>query len=165
MVGPLASSRSGIRIALIRVCTPHDANGRKSCGRCARNFCTWFRKKQPRTDLKRYGPRSGYWDSAISGTQEKNPASWHFVRFLVTELHSKEGEAPKRGLWVVRSTGPPSSPGRLFSRSMTGGGPVDTAVTSPCPLLTLFIPKAHGFPRTHMGAVTSNGYKSKTAGS
>ena len=29
-----------------------------------------------------------------SGTQEKN-AMWGFVRFLVTELHSKEGEAPK----------------------------------------------------------------------
>ena len=64
------------------------------------------------------------------------------MRFLVTELHSKEGEAPKRGLWAVHSTGPPSSRGRLIPRSMTGGGPVDTAVTSPCPLHKRFIPRA-----------------------
>ena len=85
-------------------------------------------------------------------------ASWHFVRFLVTELHGKEGEAPKRGLWAVRSTGPPSSPGRLVPRSMTGGSPVDTAVTSPCPLHNVFITRALVCPRTHMGDVTSNGY-------
>ena len=91
---------------------------------------------------------------SMAGTQKKKNASWHFVRFLVTELHSKEGEAPKRGLWVVNSTGPPSSPGRLFPRSMTGGGPVDTAVTSPCPLHNRFNPRAPVCPRTHMGGVT-----------
>ena len=90
----------------------------------------------------------------MSATQKKIPALKHFGLFLVTELHSKEGEAPKRGLWVVRSTGPPSSPGRLIPRSMTGGGPVDTAVTSPCPLHNRFIPRAPFCPRTHMGAVT-----------
>ena len=79
---------------------------------------------------------------------DKN-AVWHFVRFLVTELHSKEGEAPKRGLWVVRSTGPPSSPIRLVPRPMAGGS-VDTAVTSPCPLhngvisRALFVQDPHG---------------------
>ncbi len=72
---------------------------------------------------------------------EKKTLREFFAFALVTELHSKEGEAPKRGLWAVRSTGPPSSPGRLFSRSMTGGGPVDTAVTSACPLLKFFIPR------------------------
>ena len=80
-------------------------------------------------------------DLTNSGTQKKQPAMWHFVRFLVTELHSKEGETPKRGLWAVRSTGPPSSPGRLVPRSMTGGGPVDTAVTSQWPLLGSFFPR------------------------
>ena len=64
------------------------------------------------------------------------------MRFLVTELHSKEGEAPKRGLWGGRSTGPPTYPGLLIPRSMTGGGPVDTAVTSPCPLLNSPFPRA-----------------------
>ena len=49
-------------------------------------------------------------------------------------------------------------------RGMTGGGPVDMAVTSPCPLLAAFIPKAPVFPRTHLGAVTSNGYKIKWVG-
>ena len=44
----------------------------------------------------------------MSATQKKT-ATWHFVRFLVTELHGKEGEAPKRGLWAVRSTGPPGN--------------------------------------------------------
>ena len=85
--------------------------------------------------------------------------------FLVSELQSNEGKAPKRGLWgaAIHRTTPP--PGWGIPRGMTGGGPVDTAVTSPCPLLTGFIPKAPGFPRTHMGAVTSNGYKNKTAGS
>ena len=64
------------------------------------------------------------------------------MRFLVTELHSKEGETPKRGLWGGRSTGPPTYPGLLIPRSMTGGGPVDKAVTSACPLLNSFIPRA-----------------------
>ena len=59
----------------------------------------------------------------ISGFPEKEKEKTvmkHFGLFLVTELHSKEGEAPKRGLWAVHSTGPPSSRGRFILRSMTG---------------------------------------------
>ena len=49
-------------------------------------------------------------------------ASWHFVRFLVTELHSQQR---RRGA-KTRPTGgsfhrATQQPGRLISRSMTGG--------------------------------------------
>ena len=93
---------------------------------------------------------------------EKKPVMEISDEFLVSELQSNEGEAPKRGLWgaAIHRTTPP--PGWGIPRGMTGGGPVDTAVTSPCPLLTGFIPRSPAFPRTHLGAVTSNGYKNKT---
>ena len=72
----------------------------------------------------------------------KTPVMAFSDHFAVTELHSREGMA----LWVAygggRSTGPHTCPGLLIPRSMTGGGPVDTAVTSACPLLNSFIPRA-----------------------
>ena len=40
--GHLGRNRCGIRLALIRDCTPRDANRCKRCGRSARIFCTWF---------------------------------------------------------------------------------------------------------------------------
>ena len=89
----------------------------------------------------------------VSNPEKKN-ALEIFALFLVSELQSNEGKAPKRGLWgaAIHRTTPP--PGWGIPRGMTGGGPVDTAVTSPCPLLASFIPRSPGFPRTHMGAVT-----------
>ena len=102
---------------------------------------------------------------ASSATQKKKPALTHFDRFLVTELQSKDSKAPKRDLWGRAHHTTTPHPGWGIPRGMNGGGPVDTAVTSPCPLLAAFIPRSPGFPRTHLGAVTSNGYKNKTAGS
>ena len=64
--GPLGTFRRGIRVALIRYCTPRAANRCKRCGRCARIFCTWFQNKRPRTELMRTESRRGNWDSAVS---------------------------------------------------------------------------------------------------
>ena len=41
---------------------------------------------------------------------------------------------------------------------------MDTVVTSPFPLPAAFIPRHPAFPMTHLGAVTSNGYKIKRLG-
>ena len=99
-----------------------------------------------------------------SATQKKKNAHAFIAKFLVTELQSKEGKAPKRGLWgaAIHRTTPP--PGWVIPRGMTGGGPVDTAVTSPCPLLPSFLPRSPGFPRTHMGPLLETAIKIKRLG-
>ena len=55
----------GIRMALIRYCTPRLLNRCKRCGHCARNFCTYSHYNRPRTELTPYESRSRNWDSAI----------------------------------------------------------------------------------------------------
>ena len=87
-----------------------------------------------------------------------------FALFLVTELQSNEGKAPKRGLWgaAIHRTTPP--PGWGIPRGMTGGGPVDTAVTSPCPLLASFFPGPLVFQGPTWGPLLETAMKMKRLG-
>ena len=96
-----------------------------------------------------------------SATQKKKPALRHFRPFLVTELHSKEGKAPKLDLWGRAHHTTTPHPGWGIPRGMDGGGPVNTAVTSPCPLLDNFIPRSPAFPRTHLGPLLQTAIKIK----
>ena len=84
--------------------------------------------------------------------------------FLVSELQSNEGKAPKRGLWgaAIHRTTPP--PGWGIPRGMTGGGPVDTAVTPPCPLHNQFIHRAPFFQGPTWGPLLKTAIKIKRLG-
>ena len=77
----------------------------------------------------------------MSATQEKKNA-WGISDISPYGATWQRRKGTAGGLWGGRSTGPPTNPGLLTSRSMTGGGPVNTAVTSACPLLAWFIHRA-----------------------
>ena len=78
---------------------------------------------------------SGKWTAEISNPGRKKHAYRLFAKILVTEIQDKHGKAPQAacGAGVPQDHPPPFI---KKPRCMTGGGPVDTAVKSQCPLLS-----------------------------